>query len=58
MKVLEWPPQSSDFNILENLWRDLKHAIHARSPNNISGLEALCQGEKIQKRELLAPGSV
>ena len=44
MKVLEWPPQSSDFNIIENLWRDLKHAVHARRPS-ISQLEVFCPGE-------------
>ena len=40
MKVLEWP-QSPDLNIIENLWRDLKHTVHARK-----------NGEKFQKREL------
>ena len=42
MKVLEWPSQSPDLNIIENLWRDLKHA---RRPKNISELEVFCQEE-------------
>ena len=45
MKVLEWPLQSPDLNIIENLWRDLKHAIHARRLNIISEQEGFCQKE-------------
>ena len=40
-KVLEWSPPSPDLNIIENLWRDLKHPVHARRPKNISELEVL-----------------
>lgn len=56
MKVWEWPPQSPDISIIENLWRDLKHAEHARRPENISELEVFCQDEwgKFQKQELKA----
>ena len=51
MKVLEWPSQSPDLNIIENLWRDLKHA---RRPKNISELEVFCQEEwgKIPKTRI------
>ena len=59
MKVLEWEQQSPDLNIIENLWRDLKHAVQ-----NNSELKVFCQKNrgKFQKRELkeslLATGSV
>ena len=29
MKVLEWPNQSLDLNLIEMLWHDLKQAVHA-----------------------------
>uniref|UniRef100_A0A8C5DSB5 Transposase n=1 Tax=Gouania willdenowi TaxID=441366 RepID=A0A8C5DSB5_GOUWI len=45
LKVLEWPSQSPDLNIIENLWVDLKRAVHARPPRNIAELEAFCKEE-------------
>ena len=58
MKVLEWPPQSPDLNIIENLWRDLKHAEHRKK--YISNLEVFCQEEleKILKAVIAARGGV
>ena len=44
MRVVECPLQSHT-NIIANLWRDLKHAIHARRLKNISELEIFCQKE-------------
>ena len=30
----DWPPQSSDLNIIENLWATLKKKVTARCPRN------------------------
>lgn len=45
LKVLPWPSQSPDLNIIENLWIDLKRAVHARRPKNLTELEAFCKEE-------------
>lgn len=45
VKVLEWPSQSPDLNIIEPLWGDLKRAVHARQPKNLQELEAFCKEE-------------
>lgn len=45
VKVLEWPSQSPDLNIIEPHWGDLKRAVHARQPKNLQELEAFCQKE-------------
>ena len=39
VNVLAWSSQSSDLNSIENLWNDLKTAVHERSPSNITELE-------------------
>ncbi|KAF2358526.1 Transposase Tc1-like, partial [Trinorchestia longiramus] len=36
MNILEWPSQSPDMTLIENLWRELKMKIQNRGPNNIT----------------------
>uniref|UniRef100_A0AAQ4PAV4 Tc1-like transposase DDE domain-containing protein n=1 Tax=Gasterosteus aculeatus aculeatus TaxID=481459 RepID=A0AAQ4PAV4_GASAC len=45
VNVLEWPSQSPDLNPIEHLWRELKMAVHRRSPSNLMELERLCKEE-------------
>lgn len=54
--VLEWPSQSPDLNIIENLWCDLKRAVHAQKPSNLTELEMYCkeQWSKIPSTRLQA----
>uniref|UniRef100_A0AAX7U5C3 Tc1-like transposase DDE domain-containing protein n=1 Tax=Astatotilapia calliptera TaxID=8154 RepID=A0AAX7U5C3_ASTCA len=39
------PSQSTDLNIIENLWCELKRAVHARKPSNLNELEKFCKEE-------------
>ena len=51
VKVLQWSSQSPDLNPIENLWKDLKIAVHQHSPSNLTELEQICkeEWEKIPK---------
>ena len=44
--VLEWPSQSPDLNPIEMLWRDLKKAVHKRSPKNLKELKSYIVEER------------
>ncbi len=50
VNVLERPSQSPDLNPLEHLCRDLKMAVHRRSPSNLMELERSCKEEKLKNR--------
>ena len=45
LNVLEWPSQSPDLNPIENLWYDLKIAVHQRNTFNLKELEQFCLEE-------------
>ena len=45
INVLELPNQSLDLNPIENLWSDLKIAVHKRKPSNLKELEQFCLEE-------------
>ncbi len=47
---LEWPSQGPDLNPTKHLWRDLKMAVHRRSPSNLTELERICKEEIPQSR--------
>ena len=43
VKVLEWPSQSPDLNLIENMWAELKKNVRARRPTNLTQVIQLCQ---------------
>ncbi|CAJ0951315.1 unnamed protein product [Ranitomeya imitator] len=45
IQVLEWLSQSPDINPIENLWKELKTAVHKPSPSNLTELELFAKEE-------------
>ena len=45
ISTLNWPNQSPDLNLIENLWNTLKVKVHKRNPQNIKQLEESCKDE-------------
>ncbi|CAJ0955887.1 unnamed protein product [Ranitomeya imitator] len=45
MEVLEWPSQSPGLSPIKNLWKELKTAVHNRSPSNLTELELFAKEE-------------
>ena len=45
LNVLEWPSQSPGLNPIENLWSDLKIAVHQQNLCNLKELEEFCLEE-------------
>jgi hypothetical protein len=45
LNVLEWPSQCPDLNPIDNLWYDLKIAVHQQNPSNLMELEQFCLEE-------------
>ena len=43
LKVLLWPSQFPDLDIIENLWIDLKRAVCGRQTRNLKELEDFCK---------------
>ena len=44
-KVMEWPSQSQDLDLLQNLWRELKIWVAQWQPTNLKDLEKICKEE-------------
>ena len=48
LNALECPSQSPDLNPIENVWYDLKIAVHQRNPSNLNELEQFCLEEWVK----------
>ncbi len=46
IKVIEWPSQSPDLHLIENLWRELKVRDAKRQLQNLNDLERICKEER------------
>lgn len=33
--ILKWPSMSTDLNLIERLWKELKHDVWKRQPSNL-----------------------
>ena len=42
---MEWPNKIPDLNPIENMWNDLKIAVHKRNPSNLKELDQFCLEE-------------
>lgn len=38
-RVLEWPSQNLDLNVIELLWLDIKQAVYAGKPSSVTELK-------------------
>ena len=45
MAKKKWPSQSPALNPIEMLWHDLKQAVHAPKPSNVTELKQFCKEE-------------
>ena len=45
VKVSEWPLQSPDLHLMENVCAELKKRVRARRPRNLIHLHQICQEE-------------
>lgn len=54
IRVIEWPPQSPDFNPIENLWQVMKRKVDAAKPQNVNALWDTIQDvwNSISQREI------
>ena len=45
IKVMDWPPQSPDMNVIEHLWSIIKQKIAKRKPSNLEQLDEAIKKE-------------